>query len=355
VTGEPVARLVYEQWTDPVAAEMLADRPGLDVERLDLDGDAAAGWTALGRAHGYQVATRTACARVPGGDQWLAARALIERCPDLLAVCSAGAGYDVVDVDACTEAGVIVCNNSGPGAEAVAEHALGLMLSLTKKIGLADRLLRRSGVGDRSVLQGSELRGKTLGVVGLGRIGARLVELCVPFGMTVLAYDPYLDAADVGERGAAKVDLDDLLARSDIVQVTCPLTAETTGLLGAPAFARMKPTAFFVTTARGGVHDEHALVEALTRGQIAGAGIDVFHEEPPAVDHPLLALDTVVATPHTAGITVEAAHAIAVATAEQWLAIFEGKVPPRLVNPAAWPCYRDRFESAFGTRPAALA
>jgi D-3-phosphoglycerate dehydrogenase / 2-oxoglutarate reductase len=355
MTGEPVARLVYEQWTDPVAAEMLADRPDLEVERLDLDRDPSAGWTTLVRAHGYQVATRTACARVPGGEQWLADRALIERCPDLLAVCSAGAGYDVIDVNACTQAGVIVCNNSGPGAEAVAEHALGLMLSLTKRIGLADRMLRRSGVGDRSVLQGCELRGKTLGVVGLGRIGTRLVELCVPFGMTVLAYDPYLDAADVGERGATKVDLDELLARSDIVQVTCPLTAETTGLFSASAFARMKSTAFFVTTARGEVHDEDALVDALTGGRIGGAGIDVFHDEPPAVDHPLLALETVVATPHTAGITVEAARAIAVATAEQWLAIFEGKVPPRLVNPAAWPRYQDRFESVFGSRPADLA
>ena len=354
MTGEPLARLVYERWTHPVAAEMLAGRPELALEHLDVAGDPAAGWAVLRRAHGYQVATRTVCARVPGGDQWLAGRALVERCPNLLAVCSAGAGYDVIDVDACTAAGVIVCNNAGPGAEAVAEHALGLMLSLTKRIGLADRLLRRSGVADRSTLQGSELRGKTLGVVGLGRIGSRLVDLCAPFGMTVLAYDPYVEADEAAARGATKVGFDELLVRSDIVQVTCPLTAETAGLFDAAAFARMKPSAFFVTTARGEVHDEQALVDALVQGRIGGAGVDVFHDEPPPADHPLLALDTVVATPHIAGITVEAAEAIAVATAEQWLAIFDGKVPPRLINPAAWPRYQDRFEAILGTRPADL-
>lgn len=345
-------RLVYERWTDPVAGDIV-DGPHVDVTRLDL-GEPGAAWAALEAAHGYQVATRTDVAGVPTGDQWLAGSALLARCSNLLAVCSAGAGYDVIDVEACTASGVIVCNNSGPGAEAVAEHALGFMLDLAKKITFADRLVRRGAMTDRSLLQGSELRGKILGVVGMGNIGRRLVELCAPFRMTVLAHDPYLDAADARQHGAEAVDLDTLLARSDFVQLTCPLTAETEGLIGSRELSLMKPTAFFITTARGRVHDEAALVEALTSGRIAGAGLDVFHEEPPRPDNPLFALDNVVASPHTAGITVEAAHDIARATGEQWLAIFDGKVPPRLINPDAWPAYSARFESTFGFRPPPL-
>jgi D-3-phosphoglycerate dehydrogenase len=142
-----------------------------------------------------------------------------------------------------------------------------------------------------------------------------------------------------------------LLERSDFVQLNCPLTAETEGLIGQQQFARMKPSAFFITTARGPVHDEAALYDALVRGTIAGAGIDVFHDEPPDPSHPLLSLENVVASPHTAGITAEATRDIAQASAEQWLTIFAGKVPPRLVNPDAWPTYSDRFRDRFGLRP----
>jgi D-3-phosphoglycerate dehydrogenase len=179
------------------------------------------------------------------------------------------------------------------------------------------------------------------------------VELCAPFGMEVLAYDPYVDEVRARARGVQVVTLTELLERSDFVQVTCPLTAETRGLIGKPQFAAMKPTAFFITTARGPVHDEAALLEALASGGIAGAGLDVFHEEPPRQDNPLLQLDTVVATPHTAGITVEAARDIAIATATQWQTIFAGGMPPRLINPDVWPRYCDRFQHIFGFRPSA--
>jgi D-3-phosphoglycerate dehydrogenase len=138
------------------------------------------------------------------------------------------------------------------------------------------------------------------------------------------------------------------------VQLNCPLTPETEGLIGREQFARMKPSAFFVTTARGPVHDEAALYDALVSGTIAGAGIDVFHDEPPDPAHPLLTLENVVASPHTAGITIEATRDIARATAEQWLDIFAGKVPPRLLNPDAWPAYADRYEARFGARPQEL-
>jgi D-3-phosphoglycerate dehydrogenase / 2-oxoglutarate reductase len=343
-------RLVYERWTDPVAGAILG---GADVEVIKLDLAAADEkcWAALESAHGYQVATRTDLAGHVDGAQWLAGPALVQRCGKLLAVCSAGAGYDVIDVDACTRAGIAVCNNSGPGAEAVAEHALGFMLDLAKKITAADRVLRAGPPGDRLALRGSQLLGKTLGVIGLGAIGGRLVELCAPFEMEVLAFDPYLDEISARARGVRVVALAELLERSDFVQVTCPLTSETEGLIGRAQFAAMKPTAFFVTTARGRVHDEAALLDALVSGGIAGAGLDVFHEEPPRRDNPLLRLDNVVATPHTAGITVEAARDLAVATATQWQAIFGGGMPPRLLNPEVWPHYCDRFQDIFGLRP----
>lgn len=344
--------LVYfDQWTDPVAEEILAAAGSVDVERLSIVGDEAAVWHGLEHAHGYQSLIRTELARRPGADQWIATAALLERCNRLLAVCSAGAGYDIIDVDACTEAGVIVCNNSGPGREAVAEHALGFMLALGKKIVAGDRLIRRAVVQDRAPLRGIELQGRTVGIVGLGQIGSRLAELANAFGMQVIAYDPVLSDDDVRSRGAERVDLDELLARSDFLQLTCPLTPETEGLIGRRELSLMQPGAYFISTARGPVHDEVALHEALVEGRIAGAGLDVFHDEPPSPDHPLLQLDNVIATPHVAGITEEATRHIAVATAEQWLAIFRGEVPPRLLNPEAWPLYMKRFEEQLGRRP----
>lgn len=345
-------RLVYERWTDPVAGDILGAGE-VDLVQLDLTSTAETVWAALESAHGYQVATRTDVAGYADGAQWLAGPALVKRCEALLAVCSAGAGYDVIDVAACTRAGIAVCNNSGPGAEAVAEHALGFMLDLAKKITVADRALRAGALEDRLALRGSQLLGKTLGVIGLGAIGSRLVQLCAPFGMEVLVFDPYLDEVSAQVRGAQTVALDELLERSDFVQVTCPLTTETEGLIGRAQFASMKPSAFFITTARGPVHDEAALLDALVRGRIAGAGLDVFHEEPPRQDNPLLHLDNVVATPHTAGITVEAARDIAVATAAQWQTIFGGGLPPRLLNPAVWPRYCARFNDVFGLTPSA--
>ena len=350
MTARP--RLVYERWTDPAAGDIL-EASDVDIVKLDLAAPAEQGWAALETAHGYQVATRTDVASAADGTQWLVGPSLVERCTHLLAVCSAGAGYDVIDVDACTRAGIAVCNNSGPGAEAVAEHALGFMLDLAKKITVADRALRGGPLGDRLALRGTQLLGKTLGVIGLGAIGSRLVELCAPFGMEVVVFDPYVDEATAASRGVQLVPLAELVERSDFVQVTCPLTKETKNLIGKAQFSAMKPTAFFITTARGPVHDERALYDALVSGRIAGAGLDVFHEEPPRSDNPLLHLDNVVATPHTAGITVEAARDIAVATATQWQTIFAGGMPPRLLNPDVWPRYCERFHDILGFRPSA--
>jgi D-3-phosphoglycerate dehydrogenase len=169
--------------------------------------------------------------------------------------------------------------------------------------------------------------------------------------MTVLACDPYLTEAQIAARGATKVALEALLERSDFVSVHAPRNAETLGLFGAAEFARMKPGAYLIQTARGGIHDEAALAEALAAGRIAGAGLDVFLKEPPPPDHPLLAFENVIVSPHNAGITEEALHDMALGAAEQWIAIFRGEVPPRLVNPEAWPRYAARFHEAFGFKP----
>jgi D-3-phosphoglycerate dehydrogenase len=345
-------RLIYfKRWMDPVAEKILGGRADIEVTRLELDGDPGVNWAALKAAHGYQ-----SLPRFEMGKAWFPNADLISQCPNLLVVSSAGAGYDVVDVDACTAAGIIVCNQSGTNKEAVAEHALGFMLSLSKKIAVGDRATRRGTVADRWDLKSNDIRGKTLGIVGIGHIGGRLAKICRDaFNMNIIAVDPYLTADQIASRGGKKVEMAELLATSDFVSLNCPLTPETKGMFGKAHFFAMKPTAFFITTARGGVHDEVGLAEALAAKAIAGAGLDVFSVEPPPPDHPLLKFDNVIATPHVGGITDEATRDTAEAAAEQWMTILDGGVPPRLVNPEVWSVYSMRFEKAFGFRPAKLS
>jgi D-3-phosphoglycerate dehydrogenase len=200
---------------------------------------------------------------------------------------------------------------------------------------------------------GTEVQGKTIGIVGLGNVGRRIAELCKGLlGMTVLAYDPYLSAAEMAARGGAKVELDELLRRSDYVSISCPLTKESRGMIGAHEFALMQKHSYFITTARGFIHDEAALLEALRNKSIAGAGLDVWAKEPPPPDHPLLQFDNVLASPHTAGVTKEARANMGKIAAEQLLDALDGKRPPRIINPEVWPRYVTRFERAFGFVPA---
>jgi D-3-phosphoglycerate dehydrogenase / 2-oxoglutarate reductase len=200
---------------------------------------------------------------------------------------------------------------------------------------------------------GDDVLGRTIGIVGLGNVGSRVAELCRGlFRMRVLAYDPYLTAEQLHARGAEKVAvLDDLLREADYVSINCPHTKETCGMMGAAQFALMKPSAYFITTARGGIHDEAALAEALAAKQIAGAGLDVWEDEPPPSEHPLLKFDNVLASPHTAGITRQSRYNIAKIAAEQMIDILDGRRPPRLLNPEVWPAYQDRFQRILGVRP----
>jgi D-3-phosphoglycerate dehydrogenase len=331
-----------------IYADILRARPDVRLDRLENESAEETAAPILAVAHAYQIgAARDELAR-----HFHAERHLLARAPNLLIVSSNGAGYDPVDVEACTAAGVLVVNQSGGNANSVAEHALGMLLTLSKRIIEGDRALRRSSGVNRNALMGAEAQGKTIGIVGIGHVGRRIAELCNGlFAMKVLAYDPYLSPAEIATRGAEKVELDELLRRSDYVSISCPLTRDNRGMIGAREFAAMQPHAYFITTARGFIHDESALVEALRDKRIAGAGLDVWAKEPPPPDHPLLQFDNVLASPHTAGVTREARANMGRIAAQQILATLDGQRPPRIINPEVWPRYSARFERAFGFAP----
>jgi D-3-phosphoglycerate dehydrogenase len=342
-------RVFYVKYLpNEIYVDILRARPDVRLDRLENETAEEIFAPILASAHAYQIgAARDELAR-----HFHADRDLLRRAPNLLVVSSNGAGYDPVDVEACTKAGVLVVNQSGGNAHSVAEHALGMLLTLSKRIIEADRALRRDPNVNRNALMGTEAQGKTIGIVGLGHVGRRIAQLCSGlFAMKVLAYDPYLSAEEIAARGAEKVELDELLRRSDYVSINCPLTKESRGMIGARQFALMRKHAFFITTARGFIHDEAALLEALREKRIAGAGLDVWSKEPPAADHPLLQFDNVLASPHTAGVTTEARINMGRIAAEQLLAALDGKRPPRIINPEVWPDYAKRFERTFGFVP----
>jgi D-3-phosphoglycerate dehydrogenase len=183
-------------------------------------------------------------------------------------------------------------------------------------------------------------------------VGARVAEILrLAFGCRVLACDPYLDSAAIAARGAEKRELPALLAEADVVSLHCPLTPETRGLIGAAQFAAMRPGVVFVTTARGSIHDEAALLAALESGHVASAGVDVWDVEPPPVDHPLLHHPAVVATQHTAGVTEESRMKITRIAAQAFSDLAAGRMPPRIVNPEVKPCFSARCAEALGRAP----
>lgn len=256
-------------------------------------------------------------------------------CPSLKLIARCGVGIDSVDLAAATAAGVVVTNTPGAMTEAVADHAFALLLALARRIPEADALMRSGGWEG---LLGTSVYGKTLGIVGYGQIGQAVARRAAGFGMKVLAYDPPLQTRPPAERppGAEYTDLDDLLARSDFVSLHAPNTPETTGLFDAARFARMKPTAYFINTARGALVYEAALLRALENGQIAGAAVDAYQEEPLPKDHPLRRAPRCVLTPHIASLTPEAAQAMCQCCAESILAIVRGEKPTHVCNPAVW-------------------
>src|SRR6266403_5522211 len=236
-----VKHLAHEIYTD-----ILRKRPDVRLDRLENESADAISAPVLAAAHAYQIgAARDELAKHFHVDQ-----DLLRRAPNLLIVSSNGAGFDPVDVEACTAAGVLVVNQSGGNAHSVAEHALGMMLTLSKRIIEADRALRRDVNVNRNALIGTEVQGKTVGIIGIGNVGRRIAELCKGLlGMKVLAYDPYLSVSEISARGGEKVELDDLLRRSDYVSISCPLTRDNRGMIGAREFSLMQSHAYFITTA----------------------------------------------------------------------------------------------------------
>jgi len=347
----PTKRIFYlNHLAHPVFAEIVRGRSDVSLQELvnaSPEGEVA---PVLATAHAYQIpAVRDELA-----PQFHARDALLARTPDLLVVSSSGAGYDTMDVDACTRAGVLAVNQAGGNAESVAEHVLAMLLCLSKKIVESDRRMRRAAGIRRLDYMNTEVLGKTVGIIGLGHVGTRVAELCRGlFRMRVLACDPYLGASEISTRGAEKVELEELLRQSDFVSVSCPFTQETRGMIGAREYAWMPRHACFINTARGGIHDEPALAEALRSGTIAGAGLDVWDPEPPPPDHPLLQLDNVVASPHIAGTTHEARRNNGTIAARQILDVLDGKPAPRLLNPQAWPAFAKKFKRVFGFAPTA--
>lgn len=237
-----------------------------------------------------------ACAVLAGGEYFT--ERVLAALPDLRVIARAGVGYDRVSVDAATKRGVAVTITPNANHEAVAEFTFALLLDVTKHVARQDRELRR-GLWTRKPLQ--PLRGHTLGIVGLGRIGRSVAVRAAAFRMKVLACEKFPDQAFIKSQGIELVDLDTLLARSDIVTLHAPLNDETRGLINRRTLDRMKPGSFLINTARGGLVVEKDLLAALQSGHLAGAGLDVFEVEPATADNPLFQLDNIVVTPHRAG------------------------------------------------------
>lgn len=273
-------------------------------------------------------------------------REVLRGAPGLEVVGVPGSGTDHIDVVAATERGILVVNAAGGQATAVAEHAVGLMLALAKRIAASDRIFHAEGrfVG-REHFTGTgwpgwphEIGGSTIGIVGFGAIGRDLARKCrLGFDMRVLAFDPYCDPEAMDALGVEPVGtLTDLLPECDWVSLHVPLNDETRALVGEAELRAMRPTASLINLARGGVVDEAALLRALREGWIAGAGLDVFAEEPGPDGHPLYGLDNVVCTAHIGGWVEEAVPRLAAIMAGEMCTALRGARPGRLVNPEAW-------------------
>ena len=254
----------------------------------------------------------------------------IAAAPNLKVIARAGVGLDNVDIPAATAAGVLVVNAPTSNIVSAAELAVSLLLAVARNVVPANLALK-NGQWKRSQFGGVELQDKTVGIIGMGKIGMLVAQRLAGFDMKFVAYDPYVKSAPSGGPEIKMVSLDELLATSDFVTIHIPKTAETAGLIDSVALAKMKPNAFVINAARGGVLDESALFDALTAGTIAGAGLDVYATEP-CTDSPLFALDNVVATPHLGASTEEAQEKAGVAVAESVVAAFAGTEVPGAVN-----------------------
>ena len=301
---------------------LLDAAPGVTWEYLpqnvpEITADLAARYDAI-----LTLRPRYPAAAVAGADRRLA---LIARF---------GVGYDRIDVEACTRAGVLVTITPDGVRRPVAQAVLTLLLALAGQVMSKDRHTRAGDWDRAGGGLGTGVTGRTLGLVGIGNIGRDVVRLVAPFEMRILAHDPYAGPAGVSP-GVTLVDLDTLLRESDFVSINCPLTRETHHLIGAAQLGLMKPGAYLINTARGPIVDEGALHAALAAGGIAGAGLDVFEQEPTPTDNPILALPNVIVAPHALAWTDECVRGNGEGACRAILALSRGEAPRHIVNPDA--------------------
>ncbi len=303
----------------------------------DLAATVAAECTVLGPATdddpyaGVESAVAALVGAAPYGD------AFMERAPDLRVIARTGIGYDAIDVAAATQRGIAVCNTPEGPTISTAEHAVTLMLLVAKQVNAAQAAIRTGSTsGYYSRHTGIELDGKVLGLVGLGRIARHVARIAAGLGMQVTTYDPFLAASAI-PAGIGRADtLKALLANADVVSVHVPLTDDSGGMFGAAAFKSMKRGAVFINTARGGLVDNDALLEALENGTLFGAGLDVTSPEPLPPGHPLLGRDDVLVTPHIASATADGKARILRVAFRGAMDVVEGRRPEHLVNPDVW-------------------
>lgn len=250
---------------------------------------------------------------------------VIDNAPKLKIISRTGAGVDNIDLKAAAERGIIVCNQPGVNNVSVAEHAVAMILHLAKQLSKMDAAARNGNWGIRNKNLAIEVNEKALGVVGMGKIGSRVAKMCSALGMKILAYDPYV--SEELKQQYEFTTLERLFKESDFVTLHCPNTPETKGMITEALLYSMKPTSYLVNTSRGDVVDEAALIKVLKEKRIAGAGIDVFHQEPVGLDNELLKLDNVILSPHSAAMTKEATINVAIGAVNAVIDFFEGRTP----------------------------
>ena len=272
---------------------------------------------------------------------------ILDSCPDLQAVVKSSIGIETVDVDAATDLGILCCNSPTPeNYMGVAEATLGLMVALFKRLKFNEAFMRNGGWKELQN-RGTLMLGKTVGIIGVGRIGQNVAKRLGAWGMKILGYDPYVTQETVVSLGIKMVSLDELLKESDLVTLHVVLTRETRGMIGMRELKLMKPTAFIVNTSRGPAIKEADMVQALNEKIIGGAALDVFDEEPMPMENPLRQIDPyrLILTPHNIGANPGSSEAGQRMAAQSMLAILDGKVPDTVVNPLAIPRWKERFSA----------
>ena len=305
--------VIYENWMETrslVSADEMVDRiQGQDIEVLVVEAD-------------------------------FVFRDVFERADKLKLVAACRGTVTQIDVAAATEHGVVVLNTPGRNAISVAELTIGLMLSLVRKIPAAHRMVMSGGYSDPITpyiaLRGTELAGKTVGVVGFGASGQQVAQRLIAFDTSLLVYDPYIDPLEIKMMGAKPIELEELVSRSDFITLHCPAVPQTKGMISAELIAKMKPTAYMVNLTSAGVIDRDAIVEALKQGKIAGAAFDVFDTLTVPPDHPFLELDNVILTPHIGGATYETTERHSTMIADDIERFIKGERPENMLNPEVW-------------------